>query len=176
MIPKIFFAAVLFSLAGFTPPAAVAVNQSVTESGTLNQNTIVRIEAFDQRKDILRNYLKSKQSPLAEYAHVFVREADINNLDWRLVVAISGVESSFGKRIPPGSYNAYGWRGGKHYFNSWEESIKIVSRTLNEKYYGKGVVTIEQIGKKYAPPSTTWARNVRFFMHKIDPTPIEFDH
>ena len=62
----------------------------------------------DTRKLTLKSFLKKEQSPLANYTEKIIQESDKNNLDWRLIPAITGVESSFGKRIPYNSYNAYG--------------------------------------------------------------------
>jgi len=91
-----------------------------------------------------------------------------------MVAAISGVESTFGKRIPENSYNAYGWANGNYYFESWEDSIAIVSKTLREKYYDRGATTLNQIARRYAPPSSSWAWKVNYFMEKIDPVPLPF--
>ena len=64
---------------------------------------------IDYRVVSLKRFFEKYDSPLADYAEKFVKEADKYNLDWRLVPAISGVESTFGKRIPYGSFNAYGF-------------------------------------------------------------------
>jgi hypothetical protein len=112
---------------------------------------------------------------LAEYAEELVAASDKYGLDWRLVPAISGVESTFGKHIPKGSYNAYGWANGDYRFKSWEDSIEIVSQTLRTKYIDRGAPSINKIARRYAPPSTTWARNVKFFMYKIEAFPVAFD-
>jgi hypothetical protein len=129
----------------------------------------------DFRVDNLRNYLESQRSPLAEYSEDFVAYADEYDLDYRLVPAITGVESTFGKRIPAGSYNAYGWANGGFYFDSWQGSIEHVSASLRTKYIDKGAETISKIGRRYAPPSSTWSGKVKFFMEKIDPLPVSFD-
>lgn len=127
-----------------------------------------RISFPDQRVTRLEAYLKSHNSPLSEYAAVFVQTADKYELpDWRLVPAIAGVESTFGKAIPENSYNAYGWANGTHRFQSWEESIATVSKTLKSRYVDRGADTVEEIGRIYAPPSNTWAVKVRFFMREI---------
>lgn len=131
-------------------------------------------DSYDYRVIRLKSYLNSHNSPLAESADVFVAMADKYNLDWRFVAAISGVESTFGKRIPQNSYNAYGWANGTYKFESWEESIDLVSSTLREKYIDRGAVTIDQIAKRYAPPSKTWGNNVKFFMNEIDNTELNF--
>lgn len=131
--------------------------------------------AFDYRVQNLRRFLLKHNSPLAPYAEEFVIYADEYGLDYRLVPAISGVESTFGKHIPIGSYNAYGWANGDYKFTSWEDSIEHVSKTLKNSYIDRGVDSIYEIAKVYAPPSTTWGRNVSFFVKKIDTLPLNFD-
>lgn len=132
-------------------------------------------EKVTQKKIILIRYLRNKKSPLEEYAEKVILSAESNNIDWRLIPAIAGVESSFGKRIPHNSYNAYGWANGEYKFSSWEESIEIVSQTLNKKYVQKGVVNINEIARIYAPPSTTWASKVKFFINQIDPIGLPYE-
>lgn len=122
----------------------------------------------DKRLIKLKKFLESYDSPLAEYANKFVEVADKYGLDWKLVPAITGVESTFGKQIPAGSYNAYGWANGAFYFESWEQSIDLVSQTLKEKYLDRGLDTPYKMGPVYAPPSKTWAGKVIYFMKQID--------
>jgi hypothetical protein len=130
--------------------------------------------SVDYRVVTLENYLESHNSPLAPYSAHFIKTADKYGLDWRLVPAIAGVESTFGKRIPYNSYNAYGWANGAYHFDSWDESIDVVSKTLREKYIDRGATTVNAISRIYAPPSSTWAGKVKFFMKKIDPFPLTF--
>jgi hypothetical protein len=132
----------------------------------------------DNRSIKLRIFLESVDSPLAPYADVFVKQADKYGLpDWRLVPAITGVESTFGKQIPFNSFNAYGWCNGNCSFASWEQSIEIVTKTLKEKYYDRGITTIEEIAHIYAPPSTTWNFKVNNFIDKIEKTdPVVVDY
>lgn len=134
----------------------------------------VRLEEADQEilKDErvvrLESFLVSKNSPLADYAEEFVFFADRFGLDWHLLPAITGVESSFGKAIPFGSYNAYGWGNGRICFSSWPESIEVVSRALFERYYQRGLDTPEKIGPVWAPPSPDWASKVGAVINWID--------
>jgi len=135
----------------------------------------VRAKEFDYRVATLRNFLTEADSPLAAYADEFVASADQYGLDYRLVPAITGVESTFGKRIPQNSFNAYGWANGDYRFESWESSIDHVSMTLKTKYIDRGAPTIAKIGRRYAPPSSTWAGKVKYFVAKIDKLPLSFD-
>ena len=126
----------------------------------------------DTRANQLKNFLDSHNSPLAADAGFFIAEADRLNLDWKLVAAIAGTESTFGKRIPHNSYNAWGWaiftgqQDGKH-FASWKDGITTVSEGLRYNYIDKGAKTIEQIGRIYAA-SPRWATNVHFFINAIE--------
>lgn len=126
----------------------------------------------DKRINQLRTFLLSHGSPLATSAEQFVTEADRFGLDWRLVAAIAGVESSFGRFIPTGSYNGWGWgvfsgaSDGVH-FTDWNAAITQVSQGLRRNYVDRGSVTVEQIGRIYAT-SPVWAFKVRYFTDKID--------
>jgi hypothetical protein len=147
--------------------------QEVSEaSGTLRSQ--ITTSGFDYRVQNLKNFLEKYNSPLAEYAQEFINYADIYGIDYRLVPAITGVESTFGKQIPYGSFNAYGWANGDYRFSSWQNSIQVVTKTLKSDYIDKGAVTVSQIAKIYAPPSSTWAWRVQYFMNKIDPIPVNF--
>jgi hypothetical protein len=130
---------------------------------------------FDYREYRLRKFLTKFNSPLTPYSRDFIAMADYYGIDWRMVPAISGVESTFGKHIPINSYNAYGWAGGNYRFESWSDSIKIVNKTLRENYVNKGATSITKIARIYAPPSTTWGTKVSYFVRKIDILPLSFD-
>lgn len=122
----------------------------------------------DLRVKQLEKFLDYYQSPLAPQAKIFVEMADKYSIDWRLLPAISGVESTFGKRFPKNSYNAFGWGNGLIRFNSWEESIETISRSLKEKYYQRGLNTPYKIAPVYCPPNPSWGWKVDYFMKKID--------
>ena len=102
-------------------PDSVSADSLVAES-----SASLKTEATaDERVAILENFLEGYNSPLAKYSEVFIATADKYELDWRLIPAITGVESTFGKRIPYNSFNAYGWANGVYKFTSWEESIAV---------------------------------------------------
>lgn len=123
----------------------------------------------DMRVDTLREFLAKYNSPLASLATVLVENADKYNLDWRLVAAISGLESSFGREIPSNSFNGWGWGiygNNVIRFSSWEEGIQTVSQGLRERYIDKGATDIYSIGRIYAA-SPTWASRITYLMEKI---------
>jgi hypothetical protein len=160
------------------PNFALADYRVVSSSATLRTNNLYifnNLTQYDERPSILKNYLRSHKSPLAEYSENIINTADKYNINWKLVVAIAGVESTFGKRIPINSYNAYGWANGNFYFKSWEESIETVTKTLRLKYIDRGYDTVEKIAPIYAPPSSSWAWKVNYFINQINDPLVNFD-
>jgi hypothetical protein len=126
----------------------------------------------DNRVQILRAFLHEYNSPLEDEAATFVYEADKHSIDWKLVTAIAGTESTFGKHIPSYSYNAWGWgipTGAQSGigFSSWANGIATVSRGLKENYINKGAITLDEIGYIYAA-SPVWSAHVQFFITKIE--------
>jgi len=55
---------------------------------------------------------------------VYVREADKHQIDWRLLPAISLVESSAG--LHQRYNNAWGWNSAKTGFDSWADGIAFI--------------------------------------------------
>lgn len=115
----------------------------------------------------IRKVLKSRNSPLMDSTPAFVKNCIDHNLDCYLLPAITGLESSFGHAVHPGSHNPFGWGGGYITFESWDEAIGTVAAGLEKNYIGRGAVTIEQIGSRYAA-SPTWAPRVRSFMAQFE--------
>ena len=153
----------------------IAADSYMSPSAQVKSTDIPEYYRSDYRVNKLRVFFNKYNSPLRDYSYEFVYWSDVYQIDWRLVPAISGVESTFGKRIPPNSYNAYGWSNGDYRFNSWEDSIEHVTKTLRIKYKDKGAVTLNDIARRYCPPSSSWLYKVEYFMEKIDPTSISFD-
>ena len=121
----------------------------------------------DKRVEQLRVYLAMKRSPLQNFSHILINIADTYEIPWNLIPAISGVESNFCKILPKGSYNCWGWNNGNYFFNDFESAIDTVGRTLRYKYFKYVLTTPEKINRKYAS-SDIWAKNVRFFMIRIE--------
>ena len=139
---------------------------------TTQSSTIATIEApqvetktLDPRAEILQAYLAKYNSPLQYHAQDFIEAADTYDLDWKLVPAISGVESTFGKAIP-GGYNAWGWGvyGDQALgFESWRDGIFTVTGGLRKGYFNKGLTDPYSINKVYAA-SPTWGAHVSYFL------------
>lgn len=170
---------ILFLLAVFTiftaisPTAAFAAHSVKGNSASLIQPLPYEPNygAKENRVVVLKAYLEQYDSPLANHAQTFIDEADKNNLDWKLVAAIAGVESYFGQMIPPYSNNGWGYGvygNNVRTFSSWDDGISTVSQALRSDYLGKNPETnVYQIGSKYAA-DPHWAVKVTNFMNSID--------
>lgn len=157
-----------------TYSAEYKLSSNISENEGTGISTFITI---DPRVLAMDQFLNDYHSPMAPHAKFIVETADSYGLDWRLVVAIAGVESSFGNIVPGGdSNNAWGWRGinknarGWSVFATWEDGIKEITRGLAEGY---GVtLTPEQIEPSYCPPCAAgghgWARGVNKFMRELD--------
>ncbi len=125
---------------------------------------------LDQRAQILSNYFAKYNSPLQYHAQDFIDAADTYDVDWKLVPAIAGVESTFGKFIP-GGYNAYGWAiytsDSRFGFKSWRDGIFTVTGGLKEDYINKGLTDPYAMNRKYAA-SYSWGRKVDYFMKDLE--------
>lgn len=154
--------------AGISPAYALEKEAGATASlsGTFG-NLVV-----DTRVTQLSNYFEAVNSPMTDSAEHVIHEADRLNLDWKLVAAISGVESYFGRHVPKNSYNAWGWaiftgRADGRHFESWNDGVTVVSEGLKEKYVNRGRDTVEKMGPVYAA-DPSWAWKVNHFMNNIE--------
>ena len=135
-------------------------------------NLSFEVRGVDSRPVLLKQYLAYYHSPLEPYADYIFAISQKYDLDYRLLVAIAQQESNLGKKIPPGSYNAWGWgihSRGTLGFSGWEEAIETVARGLREDYLNQGLTTPEEIMSKYTPLSNgSWAAGVNQFMAEIE--------
>ncbi len=169
MTRKILFPIILGAFLTFlalTPARASDFMVSRQESSAQLKGNIVIIRPHN-RVFILYHFLKEKESPLAPFAGDFIATADYYHVDWRLLPAISGLESDFGHLMIPHTYNAYGYLGGYYSFAGWKASIVFMNKYLADTYYKHGLITPETISRIYAPPCPYWGQAVRYFMYRL---------
>ena len=169
MVKKILAILILSLIVLVNSTSAFAAENYAGSSAALLKT--VSEKAPDSRAKILKEFLEKYDSPLAPFSEDFVSIADKYDLDWKLVAAISGVESTFGKQIPINSYNGWGWGiygDNMIRFSSWTEAIETISKGLRTNYINKwGAKDVYAIGAFYAS-SPTWASRVTYFMNSID--------
>lgn len=180
-VPSTLVASVLLFLTVSSPAKPVPSVLSYSTSRILQPNSASTpslatfVSLADARPQILKNYLSRYNSPLEQFSHYLVSTADKYSLDFRLLVAIAQQESNLCKRIPVASYNCWGFGiyGDKvTRFDSYEQAIDTVAKTLKKNYVDKGLDSPEEIMAKYTPPSVElggpWARGVNQFLDEME--------
>jgi len=119
----------------------------------------------DPRLETLNKFFQKGDCPAQNFSADFLRVADQNNLDWRLLPSISIVESGGGREAR--NNNLFGWNGGKAIFASVRASIHDVAARLgNSKMYrDKGVDEILRIYN----PDANYPGVVKSVMRRISP-------
>jgi len=149
-----------YALFSAPPPMMGAVSQSFV--------------AGDARVLLVEHFLHAYHSPIQGNGEQIVLMADKYGIDWRLVPSIAFQESSLGRVMPKGSYNAWGWaiftgQDSGATFKSWPDAIEKVSRGLSRNYYSRGLKSPKQIQSRYAPDSNgSWSQAVQGAMEEIE--------
>lgn len=118
----------------------------------------------DSRCQAVRSFFSRYKSPLENLAIVFVRTADEHRLDWRLLPAISMVETSGGKHATLN--NVFGWNSGRTRFASAEAGILFVaSRFAHSSIYAGR--TALGILDRYNPARQAYPPKVTRFMKEL---------
>ncbi len=130
-------------------------------------NTVLATD-IDLRAAQMRVVLTKYNSPMVGLEDVLIETAEKYGLDWTLMAAIAGTESSFARRMPYECINPYGWGiygDNKLCFTSLEGSIEGVASGLAKKY---NISSLESIARTYNKVSTeAWISHTSFFMRKI---------
>ena len=155
----------IFLVLAITPVNLDSKTSNYSES---KDKTNIEVKTLDSRAKILSDYFASYNSPFEYQAQDFIEAADQYGIDWKLVPAISGVESTFGKQTY--GYNAWGWGiygDNRLNFTSWKDGIYTVTAGLKENYIDKGLTNPYSINKVYAA-SPYWGWKVDFFMKDLE--------
>ena len=126
-----------------------------------------QVSRIARKKLAMSKILRQNNSPLLASVDSFLTVCLSYDLDCYLLPSISGLESSFGKFIHPGSNNPFGWGGGYIMFDNWDQAINTVGKGLRENYINKGADSVEKIAPIYAA-SKTWAPRVQYFMNVFE--------
>lgn len=143
-------------------------NEGYAQSNQV-EGDVLGVQISDMRPYYISNFLKKTR--LEPYSQYIVEVSDRYGIDYRLIPAIAMKESGAGNAVPETSYNAWGFENGKTQFESWEQAIDKVGKTLKERYIDKGMVTPDQMMAVYAPPQLLtggkWAKDINYFFGKL---------
>lgn len=149
--------------------------QSKEEHNIQNLQVSSVIESEDARPQIVAKFLERYNSPMQPYDHygeILVDIADRYQIDFRLLPAIAMQESNLCKTTnpdAPGNCLGFGiHKSGTLDFDTYEAGFERAGRELKAYYIDKGLVTVEQIERKYTPSSNgSWANSVNQWMAEM---------
>lgn len=174
MINKIVLLFLLFLLSGCnvaTKTENVATRcyeqcQYIPEIETIE---VIKIERNYEAEKI-DNYLASKGSPMTGLGELCVSLEQQTGVPCSWLIAISGVESGFGKYgYVNGTYNPFGYGVHLGYsFDNFTNAIIFFANSFKKNYIDKGFDTIEKIGYVYCPSNSKWSSEVNYFISEIN--------
>lgn len=127
------FSAQAFTLEAEAPIGGTSFKQVLFDDTATLERTM-RQEAEEQRLERIskiESYYARHDLPLQNEAVHFVDAAEKYDIDWRLVAAIGFIESTGGKfACSTADYSAFGWGSCKINFDSYADSIDVISWNL----------------------------------------------
>ena len=151
----------------------IALNQAVTPEANLISEQVTK-EKIESEAEAIDAYFAARNMPLVGTGMTMVKEAYINNLDWRLLPAIAVRESTGGKNACDNvKYNPFGWDSCKVGFDSYKDAIATVAANLGgnnpntaSSYDNK---TVKEILQAYNPPyvAPRYANQVMAIMNNL---------
>ena len=143
------FTAPVFALDAEAPLGGQSFTQILfDDTAALARESVQKQATLDlERTEKIRSYYARYNLPLQHEAEHFITAANKYDIDWRLVAAIGFIESTGGKfACKTADYSAFGWGSCKIDFDSYAESIDVISMNLGghnpntaQYYAGKDV-------------------------------------
>jgi hypothetical protein len=118
----------------------------------------------DNRYDRLETFFQSFGCPTPHYVNEYLGAADSYAIDYRLLPAISVLESTCGlyQRLN----NRWGWDSARKGFSSFRAGLQYIARQLSEGRFYKNKSLDEKV--RMYNPNPQYARQVKKLMLKID--------
>lgn len=138
----------------------------------IKQNREVEAPVADElvlRKEKLKNYLESKNSPFAKDDQAIAAFAESKNM--KMMVAISFVESTLGKRCYYFNCSGITGKTGLRKYNSYAEWIRDFDDLLERRY--KNVPPEDFIGLYVVPGTDNWLYGVNQILAELNENNID---
>ena len=136
-----------------------------------NEGQGTYISLSDEHAKKIDAYFAKRDMPLEGFGAKMVKEAEKNNLDWRLLPAIAIKESTGGKFACDN--NPFGWGSCNIEFKSFDDAIETVARNLggnnpNTARYYKDKTTQEKLWHYNTSVIPTYTKEILKFMDLIE--------
>lgn len=132
-----------------------------------------RLSLYNHTADQMISNINSWFSgyPLDGYGESMVQAGTAYNVDPYVLAAVATEESGRGRYLA-NSYNPYGIKNpsgaGFRAFSSFDEAICYLAKLLSSKtYLGRGLNTLDAIGRVYCPSPGGWGSRITAHIHSI---------
>jgi len=132
-----------------------------------------RAEIIVEERYDIKEYLSKYNSPLEEYSGDFIRASKNFGFDYKVLVAISGVESGFGTSSLCGDYNPFGYGNPCWDFSSYSEAIWKVAETIGTSE-ATGYKRFRETGEVYdlataynSSYAVEWTEKINYFFNQL---------
>ena len=127
---------------------------------------------FDEREIKINSLFKKYNSPLEARASSFIDASEHYHIDYKILVAISGIESRFGTSSLCGQYNPFGYGNPCWDFRNFDEAIWQVAKTIGTatayKTY-RDSNRLEELARVYNQQDTdNWIKSVGYFKKEVE--------
>jgi hypothetical protein len=158
------------------PQIVLAQQMNIEANGILAFNQLLSQKSKEpteaDKAEAIDAFFRDHNMPLEGKGLKMVQEAEKNGLDWRLLAAISVIESTGGRHAcKKATHSFMGWGSCKINFKSDDEGIEVVAMNLGGKnpntdqhYAGK---TTEEILRKYNSVIPTYVQKITKVMDEI---------
>ena len=156
----------LISAALFLLPIQIRIEKaaSATPIASPVQNANL-VASQDPRLVRLQRFFVRLHCPIVSLAPEFIRAADANHLDWRLLPGISVIESGGGKAYR--NNNIFGWNNGVQPFASLRSAIEQVASRLGNSPLYRNRDSVAKL--RLYNPDQNYASAVVNVMNRISP-------
>lgn len=143
-------------------PAVPPDNLTIGEGSPVQ---VAEEKPLDDRVEKVRSYLERKKSPLSDHS-----EQIVSKKHWKLIIAVSAIESSYCKRKI--AFNCWGimkGSGGLRRYESYEEAIDDVDALFERRQSQGRWLTVEAMNCSYVVPcNPNWVSVVNSVLKDLD--------
>ena len=144
-------------------PGKIETTQEETDPGPVMEEARIRTPE-ELRPERIKEYLEKKESPLSDHCEKLAEQKH-----WRLLIAISAIESQFCKRKI--AFNCWGLGGDSNYqkYAGYDEAI-VAANDLIEKWQRRGrwLTVDDMMGSYVVPGSPNWKRTVEGTLGELE--------
>lgn len=150
-----------------TKPQTALLNDVVLNSPDELYLPIEKITVPDpikKRKEFLEDYLKARNSPLADHVDAISEQSQ-----WKLIIAISRAESSFCKRQERNNCWGIGGAWNLKNYDNFDDAVADVNRILEQHYIAAGLDSPSKIVNKWVGhPNDNWEAAVEQELNNLE--------